>query len=240
MNLLLEEMNQDQNLPLSEEIVLKVSPRSSYQPLTSLQELHNRMEKEMKTDEKFYKRHPTPKRKPTNKVYEKQENKVPIKPDVRHFFIERARLAQRKPKLKQNRNFLQLTKDTKPMDLDLNSNEMRTILKSRAKAKAAKKNIIFTSAELDELIGRASKKFTNSRRFKRDINMRLLNRKTAAQDKRDRVLGNPLKIQADFNERMRRLTNQFKINNKRMKREINMELLKLKSKDKYQRDKKEE
>nr|XP_001809953.1 PREDICTED: uncharacterized protein LOC100141957 [Tribolium castaneum] len=211
---LIEEISEDQNIPFSAEVSVDVTPRLAERKTPTLHELQEVMMKELESDERFYKQIKT--------------KKSGHESDARKFFIEQTKHRHfddyKRPKHKDEET-------KKIFELELTSAEIRKVLADRAKAKAAKKHIIFTSDELEEIMDKATEKILNSKnaairirkkskreapRDKKDINMRLLKLKTLGDSRRKllRETLNKRKAKAEQN---------------REKRDINMDLLKLKT-----------
>ncbi|KAJ8930098.1 hypothetical protein NQ314_017143 [Rhamnusium bicolor] len=206
INFLLEEIAEDQNLPLSEEMVLKFGSRSSFVNNPTLEEIAQRMKKEMQSDEKFYNNDQMLNFKLNTLKQRIQDDPAEDKINQRgrKFFIERAKFTDRQKKHRdverrkdELKKFLsekakasdsykhEIKIESKSKHLELTSDEVEKILKDRAKARAAQRNIIFTDEELDALMQKASRKFLKhkfkrsvptEKRQKRDINMQLLDR----------------------------------------------------------------
>ncbi|XP_044266264.1 uncharacterized protein LOC123012424 [Tribolium madens] len=212
---LIEEISEDQNIPFSEEVSVDINSRLSERKTPSLHELHEVMMKELESDERFYKQL-------------KMKKKNVHEGEARKFFIDQTKHKHfddyKRPKHKDEET-------KKIFELELTSAEIRKVLADRAKAKAAKKHIIFTSEELEEIMDKATEKILNSKnaairirkkskreapRDKKDINMRLLKLKTLGDNRRKL-------LRETFNKR------KAKSEQKREKRDINMDLLKLKT-----------
>lgn len=214
INQLIEEISEDQNIPFSEEISIDVTTRTAERKQPTLHELHEVMMKELESDERFYKQ---------MKIKKKNVHEA----DARNFFIGQA-------KHKHFNDYKKPKEETKKVfELELTSAEIRKVLADRAKVKAAKKNIIFTSEELEEIMDKATEKILNSKnaairirkkskreapRDKKDINMRLLKLKTLG-DKGRQLLRQTLKNRKS----------KLKKEEDREKRDINMDLLKIKT-----------
>lgn len=254
MELLMDEIAQDQNIRLSGEVSVELSPRFGLHKAPTLRQLQERMQKEMESDERFFKN--------AHKKIKKSPAKHEIAPkndmleQSRNYFIERAKLAEKQRKQLDNEHkrgdLRQLLKEkhketervfkepAKEFELELTSAEIRKILADRAKAKAAKKNIIFTSEELEEIMNKATEKFLKNRnthikisrkhkretRNKKDINMRLLKLKSLGERRR------LMKIHEHSFNKTKNAKN-------RNKRDINMDLLKLKAESLLKMSKKE-
>ncbi|CAH1170402.1 unnamed protein product [Phaedon cochleariae] len=197
LELLLEEMEMNQNMPLSEEI-LNLESRSSFGKNQILEELAQKMKQEMKSDQQYYSTIPLISR--IENIKEK-EDVEPGKIDDRgrRLFIDRVKLAERQKKhldfqkkRDELRKFLldkaKTTKqepkiETKAKHIELTSAEAEKILKDRAKQRAARRNVVFTDEELDALIQKASRNFYKKKvkrsvqpKQRRHINMQLLER----------------------------------------------------------------
>nr|XP_023024228.1 uncharacterized protein LOC111512356 [Leptinotarsa decemlineata] len=295
--LLLEEMEENQNIPLSEEVALKFGSRGSFVKNHVLDEMTKKMKQEMMSDERYYS-HPSLKSRLEDSEEMESAKKEKIDERGRKFFIDRAKLAEKHKKhrdFERKRDELKKflmerskTGETKPKmeskgkEIHLTSSEVEKILKDRARARAARRNIVFTDEELRALVHKASKKFYKARikrstpfqnRAKRDINVRMLERtvqlnpscekltegqqydneeisrnsfvreprdvnaklvelkaklaetKSKWEDKKDEFRGNTKMARESIKDRIRKLKDK-----KRFKRDINMELLDVKSK----------
>ncbi|KAG5869347.1 hypothetical protein JTB14_013430 [Gonioctena quinquepunctata] len=313
--LLLEEMEENQNIPLSEEVALKFGSRSSFVKNHLLDEITQKMKQEMMSDEKYYSNPSLRARIDDHRDKEKEVITVgKLDEKGRKQFIDRVKLAGKQKKnidFEKKRDALKkfLSERTKLVkaepkveartkELDLSSTEVERILKDRARARAARRNIVFTDDELRALVRKASKKFYNSRikrsiptenKEKRDINVRMLERtihlqpferrvdedyahidrtyehqsksirkrslrktrdindmqfdygsklatsRSKWEDKKDKILGNTQTLKEKIKERIRNMKDK---GNNRFKRDINMELLEVKSKGGNKSDKK--
>ncbi|XP_063907710.1 uncharacterized protein LOC135125895 [Zophobas morio] len=237
LKLLMEEIKEDQNIPFSDnEISVEVTPRFALHRSPTLRELQEGMEKELESDERYYKQIKMKKKKGHDEV------------DGRNLFLHRMRHRQNEDKrlilghdnvkheeIKHVDLIHQPRKEEpkKIFELELTSEEIRRVLSDRAKAKAAKKNIIFTSEELEEIMDKATQKFLNNKNA--SIRIRKKSKREATRDKKD-INMRLLKLKS-FGDR-RRLLKESLRNRKskfntpateRQKRDINMDLLKLKT-----------
>nr|CAI5825494.1 unnamed protein product [Callosobruchus analis] len=192
-NMLLEEIEEDQKALLSEEIALKLEPRGSFGGNLVLEEITKQIKQEMESDERYY--HD----KLAGRFVETtDESKDEAKEDEevvnrrRKYFIDRAKLSERRRKTpsfeKKKDDFkkflleksktakLEAKSAPKSTQMELTSEEVEKILRSRAKARASQRNIVFTDAELNALVHKAKKKFYSDKvRRKRDTHELLLN-----------------------------------------------------------------
>jgi hypothetical protein len=227
---LMEEIQVDQNIPFSDdESSVELSPRFAAHKTPSLRELQEVMERELESDERYYQQMKTKKKK--KKSHEDA--------DPRALFIERAKHKQDNRRAQELKQKPHEEEKKRIFELELTSTEIRRVLSDRAKVKAAKKNIIFTSEELEEIMNRATDKFLNSEdtlirirkakrevtRDKKDINMRLLKLKS---------FGDRRNLLKEMLNRRGKLHQQ----QKRERRDINMDLLKLKTEMKQSKTKK--
>ncbi|KAJ3625935.1 hypothetical protein MTP99_016467 [Tenebrio molitor] len=227
---LMEEIQVDQNIPFSDdESSVELSPRFAAHKTPSLRELQEVMERELESDERYYQQMKTKKKK--KKSHEDA--------DPRALFIERAKHKQDNRRVQELKQKPHEEEKKRIFELELTSTEIRRVLSDRAKVKAAKKNIIFTSEELEEIMNRATDKFLNSEdtlirirkakrevtRDKKDINMRLLKLKS---------FGDRRNLLKEMLNRRGKLHQQ----QKRERRDINMDLLKLKTEMKQSKTKK--
>lgn len=106
-------------------------------------------------------------------------------------------------------------------NLQITVQEIEDILKRRAKAKAAEKNIKLTSSELDVLVNKATLKIPKHFISRRDINRHLLEEKA-------NFYKNHLFSQEMF-EQLANEKNLFPKYNNRLKRSVNAQLLNLKA-----------
>ncbi|CAH1991416.1 unnamed protein product [Acanthoscelides obtectus] len=183
-NMLLEEIEEDQKALLSEEIALKLGPRGSFGGNLVLEEITKQIKKEMESDERYYKD------KFTGRMVEPEnESKIEAKEDEglvnrrRKYFIDRAKLSEKRRKTpsfeKKKDDFkkflLEKSKTAKLEDkatpkstqMDLTSDEVEKILRSRAKARASQRNIVFTDTELNALVHKAKKRFYSDKSRRR-------------------------------------------------------------------------
>ncbi|CAH0554437.1 unnamed protein product [Brassicogethes aeneus] len=240
---LIKEIDQDQQLPLSEELGLKkkkVKSRSSFHTLRDLQSL---LEKELHSDEQYYKksRGYRPDILGSRMLMNNDKNRVAMeKPSeaARNLFIERVKLAE---KLKKPKDFdfkfdnilkelgkLQhggdLLRQEKPKitTLDLSSSETTKILRDRARIKAARKNVMFTSKELDELFSRSNK---NSKypKFKRSLPKNPLDTlKMKWEEQKDNWIVKAHDLKEQYEEQLERLRgNDFNSNFEKLRMKYN-------------------
>ncbi|VEN46286.1 unnamed protein product [Callosobruchus maculatus] len=185
-NMLLEEIEEDQKALLSEEIALKLGPRGSFGGNLVLEEITKQIKQEMESDERYYQD------KLAGRFVEtKDESKDEAKEDEelvnrrRKYFIDRAKLSEKRRKTpsfeKKKDDFkkflleksktakLEAKSAPKSTQMELTSAEVEKILRSRAKARASQRNIVFTDTELNALVHKAKKKFYSDKaRRKRD------------------------------------------------------------------------
>ncbi|RZC33190.1 calponin -likey domain-containing protein, partial [Asbolus verrucosus] len=224
MKSIMNEISEDQKIPFSKEISVEITPRFHLNKTPSLRELQNLMEKELESDERYYEQ----------MKLKKERKKINVEDSGRkNFFTERVKLNGKQNNQIESALKVKHQEELSPkriFELELTSAELRRVLANRAKAKAAKKNIIFTSEELGEIMDKVSEKFLNNKhtsirikkkskreaaRDKKDINMRLLKLKTLGEKRKMMLkqLGHRPKYAKE----------------KREKRDINMDLLKLKT-----------
>ncbi|CAG9835625.1 unnamed protein product [Diabrotica balteata] len=192
--LLLEEIEEDQNMPLSEEVALRLGTRGTFTKHNFLEQMAQNLKEEMKSDDNYYN---NPSRfyatySDTNEDFNGFEGKS------KKHFLERTKLGDKHKKVfdfEKKRDFFkkylqERSKTVKPTlktgdkltRMELSSSEIERLLKERAVERAAQKNIIFTDEELDALIKKASRSLHKSRHrrsvhhniAKRDINRQLL------------------------------------------------------------------
>ncbi|KAL1494767.1 hypothetical protein ABEB36_010313 [Hypothenemus hampei] len=215
---LMQEINNDQKLTLTEGVHFKIEQRmpefnknSLSQKTTGLQSIRKSLLQEIELDKPFYD--------PIVKNV-KPNNQNTINRDYEKFKIDNWH-----DKLK---SYVKSKEPTPPgsltaSNLHLTIKEIEEILKNRAKIKAATKNIQLTSSELDLLMDKASLKIPRYfitkgqaiNREKRSINMRLLNLK-AMLEENEKYLSEYKKHQQSGA-------------GKKTKRDINLDLLKQRS-----------
>lgn len=235
-DLLLEEIEEDQNGPWSEELALQLGSRSLFSRNHMLEEITRQMKDELQEDRKYYgnflesqisgmkerlKEEPKEIEDPMAKnrkyiierakLIEKRKKNIDLekkREEIKKFLLERSMSNKNQPKI-----------EAKSKDLDLTSAEVEKILKERAQARAAQRNLAFTDEELNALIHKASKKFHNTK-IKRDINMNLLRRKLDQENSsKDTAIADTTDL----------LNRKYKKRSK-TKRDINSKILELKAK----------
>lgn len=194
-DLLLEEIENDQSIPLPEELEFMVGSRSAFARNSLLDEITQHLKEEMIADERFYKSEVIKSRKHEDMEDESEftvEEKITDK--SRKFLIDRAkqktfrdfekrRDVLKKFLLERTKNIKYDTKidqDLQPEIVDnessVNFRELKKSSKYPSKETVSlttQMNSVFTDEELNKLITEASNKFTKPN-IKRDINMQLL------------------------------------------------------------------
>ncbi|XP_056641700.1 uncharacterized protein LOC130448364 [Diorhabda sublineata] len=259
-NLLLEEIEEDQQMPFSEEVALQLGPRGKFIKHNLLEEITNNLKNEMKFDERYYnsfvKQEPTvldaeqqPPEKTEDKIDQKERKHFidKLKFSDKHkkvFDIEKKRENLKKYLLEKAKSMKFETKpEKKQTKLELTSDEIENILKERAVERAAQKNIKFTDEELDALLKKASKNFNKSRsrrsalpKERRAINMPLLEKYSRMNENQH--------LDGHQNTAIKRTPNFSNKKNVRERRAVNLDLADLKAKiaerKRFWEDKREE
>lgn len=229
---LIKEIDEDQQISLSREIVEAVEPRGMFNSLKEIQEM---LEKELQSDETYYKSNRQNKvdfnvlksrlLKPLN--HKLTENNF----GTNNLILDKLRkpkqseIDSRLDKLLEEVNSLKqsLGNDVpafKPKSKlhNLSSSEMSRVMKNRARLMAARKNVVFTSKELDELVSRGQKKHS---RMYRSVADQWEDLKWKMEEKRDEFLSktNDLKakweqnknvmLKKDFNSKFESFKNKY-------------------------------
>lgn len=238
--LLLEEIEEDQNGILPEDLGLTLGPRSLFGRNRMLEAITQHLKEEMSSDEKYYNKPILAARSESAKEKKVQAKEEKAMERGRKFFIDRARLSQKQRKqldLEKRREELQkflmnrnksrktdeMKLESKTNNMEFSSKEIESILKERAKARAAERNIVFTDEELDAIMQKASFKFVkkvkrsvSKNRARKDINMPFLERLVNLLDESD---NRPKNEYDDFRSDLRSV---------RRPREVNMQMLQYK------------
>lgn len=221
INEIIEEIDEDQNISFEDDNIVQLQSRISENSRhTSLNELYKMMEKELEADETFYRQKT---KKENNKDWmrillerareTKKSNpidppKVETKNELRQLLVGNVNALEKHRKKLDLKSLLlgksielEKRKEAKKALIGvLTSEEMDNILNERNRAKKIQK--LLTSAEFDEILSLASKKYRKTRSStttsKRAINMEQLRLKTGNQHDKDGLDKKKQELEADL------------------------------------------
>lgn len=272
----------------SEKEVLSFQLRSFFNRDSGLEGLKRKTRKQLEPEEKLFKNDLKLKFDNLKQNIYSDSRESQIHPSRRRYHLEKSKrqdmdmekLIKRRDELKKS--VLGPRKQeikSRGKYLDLMSEETGRILKDRARARAARRNVFLTEDELDLIVeavrrklikpdykqpnslteigmrkrmqsteeseassGEPTNQFRRSRRRPRDVNSKLLNLRSKIEERRQRleekmseVVGNAQNLRHDIKERLQKLKQM----NHRFRRDINMELLNLKMEEQKKKAKKQ-